>query len=321
MKLDDLKELMSGTVYPPTENEVPTIRERILHLGLDPDNLYQELEMTSRYADTHRDTGYSNELLHLHSHTFYEIVCCRNTCGAEYLVGTKRYRLQKGDIILVPPGISHRPLLPEAMSQPYRRDILWISRELADRLRRIYPERPEFSPLRGALLRTAGTKWDYIPELIHNGVLEAEERSPGWEAMVLGNTISLAVHLKRAFLDSDTAPAKAESADLLDRAMSYIEHNLGKKITLEDSAARLYVSESTLSQTFRKKMGVSFYRCVTQRRLIAAKTLIAEGILLEDVATQVGFSDYSGFYRAFRQEYGISPRQFRKLEDADESKT
>ena len=60
-------------------------------------------------------------------------------------------------------------------------------------------------------------------------------------------------------------------------------------------------------------MGVSYYRFVTQRRLIAAKTLIQQGTALENVAEAVGFSDYSGFYRAFKQEYGISPTKFKAL--------
>ena len=60
-------------------------------------------------------------------------------------------------------------------------------------------------------------------------------------------------------------------------------------------------------------MGVSFYRYVTQRRLIAAKILIEKGILLEEVSRQTGFQDYSSFYRAFKNEYGISPRQYRSL--------
>ena len=70
---------------------------------------------------------------------------------------------------------------------------------------------------------------------------------------------------------------------------------------------------STVSHLFRQKLGVSFYRYVTQRRLIAAKTLIEQGQPLEAVASQTGFLDYSGFYRAFKQEFCISPRQYRKL--------
>ena len=64
-------------------------------------------------------------------------------------------------------------------------------------------------------------------------------------------------------------------------------------------------------------MGVSFYHCVTQRRLIAAKSLIERGTNLEVVSHQVGFADYSTFYRAFKKEYGISPRQYRKLQAAE----
>lgn len=58
-------------------------------------------------------------------------------------------------------------------------------------------------------------------------------------------------------------------------------------------------------------MGTSFHRCLNQRQLIEAKASIAEGVLLESVGEQVVFSDYSTAYRAFKQEYGISPRQYR----------
>ena len=39
------------------------MQERMQQLGLNPGNLYQELEMTSRYVDTHRDTSHSNQQL------------------------------------------------------------------------------------------------------------------------------------------------------------------------------------------------------------------------------------------------------------------
>jgi AraC-like DNA-binding protein len=88
---------------------------------------------------------------------------------------------------------------------------------------------------------------------------------------------------------------------------------LGRRITLDEAARHFFVSQSTITQLFRKKMGVSFYQCVTQRRLIAAKTLIARGIAMEAISEQVGLADYSAFYRAFKKEYGISPAQYRKM--------
>ena len=44
-----------------------------------------------------------------------------------------------------------------------------------------------------------------------------------------------------------------------------------------------------------------------QRLALEAETL------LEEAALRIGFRDYSGFYRAFKQEYGISPRQYRTM--------
>ena len=128
---------------------------------------------------------------------------------------------------------------------------------------------------------------------------------------MVANTIQLIVQLRRAVQDRTAKEMKAEKPELLDRVMAYIEENLAQKISLAEVSKHFFVSESTVSQLFRRKMGVSFYRCVTQRRLISAKNLIRRDTLLEAVAEQTGFSDYSTFYRAFKSEFGIYPRQYR----------
>ena len=317
MKLSDIRKLSQSLSALASPSELQRNTDFLETLGIDPNNLYQELEMDSRYVDTHRDITWSNAHVNLHSHTFVEILCCANTCGVEYLVGADRYRLQKGDIIMVPPGISHRPLLPESMTEPYVRDVLWVSPDFLNNLYQLFPDERIYRLTTSYLLRTAGTKWEFLQDLFHTGVEEAERRSIGWDALVAGNTVQLLVHLGRAMLDRSAKPLRAEEPELLDRVLAYIEEHLSDHITLADTAKRFYVSESTISHTFKEKMGTSFYRLITQRRLIAAKTLILGGTALEDVARQVGFGDYSGFYRAFKQEFGISPRQFRRLQESD----
>lgn len=313
MKLSNLRKLMHA-LPPDVDLKVPDQRNEYLRqIGLDPGAIYQELEMESPFVDCHQDISYSNTQVNLHSHNFYELLYCCTSCGAEYLVATERYRVQKGDIVLVPPGVSHRPLLPDQMAGPYKRVVLWISAEFITGLYQTFPEAFAPAPINSVLLRTAGTRWEFLGDLFFSGLQAVEAGGAEWQMLLVGNTITLLAQIRRAFLDRSAHAMQAEKPELLDSLLAHIESNMSQKITLIDVAHRFYVSESTVSQTFRKKLGVSFYQYVTQRRLITAKSLIENGSLLEDIATQTGFGDYSGFYRAFKQEYGISPRQYRKV--------
>lgn len=317
MKLEELRKLSDHFNHTGVPQDISRVQEYLRSLGLDPNNLYQELEMSHRFVQAHRDTSYSNTHLQLHSHTFYELLYCRSDCGAEYLVGTERYRLQRGDIIFVAPGVSHRPLLPENMSVPYKRYVLWISPAFMDSFSQLLSADFSGQAPYSALIRTVGTDWETLYEYFRRSVQEAEARQPGWEAAVIGSTVMLLTQLYRALTEQSAAQLTAETPELLDQVIAHIESRLDAHITLTDTAQHFYVSTSTISQLFRKKMGVSFYRCVTQRRLIAAKAYILEGLSLERISQQVGFSDYSSFYRAFRQEYGISPRQYRALQETN----
>lgn len=315
MKLGELRKLANSLPDPHSPEAQNQLQALIQSLGLDLNVLYQELEMTSRFVDTHRDTSFSNAQVQLHSHTFFELLYCCSGRGTEYLVGSERYRLQRGDIVFVPPGISHRPLLPEHTTEPYSRYVLWLSQDFIERYAQLFPYPFSSKQAHVGMLRTAGTKWEHLGELIHSGVQEAERREDGWEAAVIGNTMILLTQIKRATDERSVRVMKAEKPELLDQITAFIEENYATRFTIGDLSKQLYVSSSTISHLFKRKMGVSFYRYVTQRRLIAAKALVETGTLLEDVCLQVGFADYSGFYRAFKQEYGISPRQYRNLQE------
>lgn len=315
MKLDEMRKL-TKLEWPATAATQQEFYERLRGLGIEPGLLYQELEMTSRFVDTHRDVSFSNASMQLHSHAFYELLYCTSSCGTEYLVGPERYRLQRGDIVFVPPGISHRPLLPEQMAEPYSRYVLWLSQEFMERYASLFPYPFTDKQAVASMLRTGGTKWERLGELFLNGVREAELQADGWQSAVIGNTMVLLTQIKRATDDRAARTLQAEKPELLDRVMAFVERNYGSAFTIETLAGEFFVSGSTISHLFKQKLGVSFYRYVTQRRLIAAKSLIEKGMLLEQVAAESGFSDYSGFYRAFKQEFGISPKQYRSLQEA-----
>lgn len=315
MKLSELQKLAQS--MPLSDRPESEKREEFLQLlGLEKGEVYQELEMDSPFVDTHRDVSTASAHVTLHSHSFYELLHCRSCDGVEYLVGKERYRLQKGDVILVAPGVSHCPILPEQMTKPYIRDVLWISQDFIQALNRAFPELFTKGRQYLTLLRTAGTKWEKIGDLFSTGITLAQSDAPERNLALAANTMTLLAQLHSASMDQTARQTRAEKPELLERAVAYISENLQNKLSLEEVAGHFYVSQSTISQVFRNKMGISFHRCVTQLRLIEAKERIAQGFPLESVGEQVGFKDYSTFYRAFRQEFGISPRQYRNLQEA-----
>lgn len=79
--------------------------------------------------------------------------------------------------------------------------------------------------------------------------------------------------------------------------------------SLRDIAARLGYHPNYLSTLVHKECGRTFSQLLLEQRMGRAEALLARTPLsVEEVASAVGYSSTSNFYRAFRAHFGHSPR-------------
>lgn len=280
--------------------------------------LLHSQELEPDLVRTHRELDRTPYPLPLHSHPFLELAYVRSGPEMQYVIGADVYRIRPGDVLLIPADVLHGPVLPEECQMESIREVVWVSRHFISRMSQLRPNAWFYANRDYHVFRTAGSRWAELGDLFEKGITERDERRFGWEAVVAGNTMILLSRLGRALLDASVLVLKENRPELLLRVLDYIENRLSDKLTLESVAAAFDVSKSTLTQLFRKKLDVSFYAYLTKRRLAVAKALIVRGMPLEQVGKQVGFKEHSAFYRAFKQEFGISPREYKTAHSREE---
>ena len=100
--------------------------------------------------------------------------------------------------------------------------------------------------------------------------------------------------------------------ELLQQIRDYADAHLEEHITLQAVSSWFGVSVSTVTQLFQKKSDTTFHAFLTSRRMERAVVMILRGEPLESVGKKLGYQDHSTFYRAFRNTFGLSPREYRK---------
>lgn len=280
-------------------------------------NYWKEIQMEDPYVEIRLESSQENrDHVLLHSHSFYEILLCKSG-NLHYFLDNKRFHLQPGDILLIPPGISHRPLYLEPMTEPYDRYVIWISTDFWTNCIRQFPDVNfafEQCQIRdNYLLRSSRATWSGLFSAATSALKELDEKKLGWQSCLHSTILMLMTHIGRTYYYQDIRLPASEKADFMDDVFRYIDEHMRERLTLAQVAEHFLVSKSTISHTFQKHFSVSFHHCVIQRRLIAAKIKILSGTPLKSIWEVCGFADYSSFYRAFKKEYGISPQEFRQI--------
>ncbi|MCU6669638.1 AraC family transcriptional regulator [Enterobacteriaceae bacterium H4N4] len=108
--------------------------------------------------------------------------------------------------------------------------------------------------------------------------------------------------------------------DFIERAKFHIEKNILRNLTLDDVAAKSFVSPCYLSRAFKKITGIGFSNYIATRKITIAKSLLQfSDMKVNTIALELAYQDSNYFCRIFKKETGLAPSDYRKIVTPAES--
>ena len=253
------------------------------------------------------------QTLPAHTHDYYEFYLFLEGDLDLEISGHAR-PLHPGDMALVPPGVSHHALM-HSSDRPYRRFVLWVSQEYAARLLKESPDYV-FLMQRAA---TSGRCYYHFHEAEFSSIQsrlirlleEFHSNRYGRNAAVYLALNDLLLYMNRVIYEREH-PVVSGSGDLMQEITLFIDEHLTEDLSLDVLANHVCLSKYYIAHYFKDSLGISIHQYITKKRLQSCSEAIAAGSDITRTFDEYGFRDYSSFYRMFRKEYGMSPREYQE---------
>lgn len=237
----------------------------------------------------------------MHSHGVYEIYLFLDG-KADYLVEGNKYRLRKGDLMLMRPGELH--INSMRSNATYKRmyvnfDITALLTELNSlSLLDMFDKRPLGEYNHYPARDFPENRWHFYLQAICDAKTKTEK---------LSYLLPLLHELSACFSRLQYVPSDSTQNQVV-KICHYINANLTQNLSLERLSEQFYLSKTHLNRLFKANVGTTVGQYIKLKRLFLAKELIQQGARPVDVYSRCGFRDYTTFYRAFIQQFHASPK-------------
>ncbi len=263
-----------------------------------------------------RDTAGQERDFHFHE---FDKAVILLSGKVDYLMESGVCALSPGDVLLVRHHAIHKALIDQ--TQPYERVIVYLDRKYFERM---MPQAGLMACFDNA---DRSRKYLYTPSDGQRALLQhiladyekaLEETEIGVQVMRDTLLIQLLVLLNRICVmevvdGAGESERRGRQTDpKIEKVLSYINENFTRDLSVDELAALVFLSHYHFMRLFKEQTGSTVYAYVRQKRLLYAARLIREGTSAQSAAAACGFADYSGFHRAFKECFGLSPGMFKK---------
>lgn len=253
-----------------------------------------------RVTRNHYDHTSGNFPSEFHTHEVYEILALFEGCTDYYVEGVI-YNLRPGDILITKRNEAH--FMQVQAGNEYCQSVVRFNADAllgdtAAELTAFLDSRPlgQFNCFPKAVFKD--TKWLYYIEKMYE-----QKDTPAYAQIYL---TTLLHELCQAY--PQIAKPDNLCQDLLSQILTYINQNLAQPLSVEHICQQFFLSRAQLNRIFRKMTSCSVWDYVVVKRLLYAKALLESGESPASACAKCGFNDYSPFFRAYKAQFGVSPK-------------
>ena len=251
----------------------------------------------------------------LHFHNGIEIGICHEGTGL-FFIDNRIIPFEPGDISVIFPD------QPHIAQSPNERPSLWSF--LTVDAERLFCDMSaeQFRAIRSAVNgehRLSGILpgWEYasLSSLVRILFEELEKGGPNYQLSVKGLMLSVLLMVSRRSESKEISLSKTPSKDLirLSPAISHICANYREDIAVPELAKLCNLSVTHFRRLFYRTMGRPPSEYLLEVRMRMARSLLKSTEMpVSEVSMSIGYDSLSSFNRHFKQNNGISPREYRK---------
>lgn len=257
---------------------------------------------------------YNNDIytnpIQFHSHDYFEIYFFMNGY-VEYYVENEEYDMKRGDVLIIPPGKLHRPVIEENF--PYERYVLWILNshiENNEGIKKFIEELNRLTKEKNTRLVSFFNQSQKDIRLLLDKAFENYKSNTELSNYVSESCIIMILNELRIKL-TDALPAVMIQKELVHRVIIYLNENFRNNPSLEEISAKFFVSKYYLSHKFKEYTKTTIHNYILMKKINLAKELLQKGVSPQEISNICGFSTYANFYKAFKERTGVSPRNYK----------
>ncbi len=237
----------------------------------------------------------------LHVHQYIEFVHVVEG-SVEMQIGTKKYLVQPGEIVLVFPNVAHDY---HTLSAPGETQLHILNCYL------------DFLPLHKSQLLAMTPRHPVLhTDEIHADISYAEARlfelnQEDYDRTLVSSLVSLM--LSRIFPKLDLIPYEDQTQqDLSCEIVAYIGKHFREDISLTSVAKHFGLGKYALSRIFSNVLNLSFVSYLNSLRIDYAEYLLLSTDLgIIDIAIECGYHNQQTFYRLFKSMHDCTPKEYR----------